>query len=106
VLDVLELEGHSAMGYTDGFTAIAAVEKSPPDVVLTDMIMPGIDGLETYHRMKQIVPCLPAIVMSGFALEERRGQITQEGILGFVRKPVNFEELFALLNRVNGQTSV
>ena len=97
ISDVLEMQGHTAVSSLDGEKAIALVKDDPPDVVLLDMVMPGLDGLETLRRIKVLAPGLPVIMISGFSSEENHGAAVQEGLCAFLRKPIDFDELFTLI---------
>lgn len=62
---VLELEGHAVSVAADGREGLALLEREGADVVITDIIMPGIDGVATLQRIKENHPNLPVIVISG-----------------------------------------
>ena len=62
---VLELEGHAVSVAADGREGLALLEREGADVVITDIIMPGIDGVATLQRIKESHPNLPVIVISG-----------------------------------------
>src|SRR4051794_1523597 len=60
----LEAEGHRVTEVADGLEAIRAAGASPFDLVLCDVFMPGLDGIQTLRRLRQDLPALPVISMS------------------------------------------
>ena len=89
----LELRGIQALVATDGEAALDLIETDPPQIVILDVMMPGLGGLEVLKRIKTQTPKIPVILLTG------RGS-TQEGIEGmklgaadYLMKPINIEEL-------------
>ena len=64
--EILEAEGCSVETAANGVEALAKVEKSPPDVVLTDVVMPEMDGHELFCEIRQRFPGLPVLMMTAF----------------------------------------
>ncbi len=88
----------------DGEAAIASVASSVPDVVLLDLVMPGIDGLATAARIRALpLPNLPRIVaVTANAFEESRRRSLAEGCDAFLTKPIDFEQLNTTLGTFLG----
>jgi len=89
----LELRGIQALVATDGETALDMIETDPPRIVILDVMMPGIGGLEVLKRIKDQGLQLPVILLTG------RGS-TKEGIAGmqlgavdYLMKPIDIEKL-------------
>jgi signal transduction histidine kinase/ActR/RegA family two-component response regulator len=76
------------------------------DLVILDMIMPGMSGDETFRRMKELKPDLPVLLSSGYSLEERAQELIQAGSLGFLQKPYNLAELRSKLEDVLGASAM
>jgi CheY-like chemotaxis protein len=92
----LERAGFRVLEGRDGVHALELVEREgPPQLVLTDMMMPGIGGTELARRLKERWPALPILFMSGFSSEElrRQGAIFSEGDL--IEKPFTPDQLVA-----------
>jgi PAS domain S-box-containing protein len=70
------------------------------DVVLIDMIMPKMGGIESLNEMKKINPALKAILCTGFSREDIAEKIKESHILGFIQKPYRFQELSEVVARV------
>jgi len=68
---ILKRKGFAVDVALDGFAAIQQIEQYPFDIVLLDIRMPGMDGIETYRRLKVLQPDIAAIMMTGFSVEER-----------------------------------
>lgn len=91
MLETLQYEVKAVAG---GEEAVECLQKNSVDLLLIDMIMdPGIDGLETYRRVKNIHERQKAIIVSGFAETERVKETLNLGASRFVKKPLVLEEL-------------
>lgn len=83
----------------NGYEAIEMVrENNEIDLVLMDVRMPGIDGLETSREIKQIVPELPIIIQTANALPSVRESALNCGCSEFVTKPIKIESLIAIMS--------
>jgi adenylate cyclase len=85
----LEAQGHRATAVDNGFAALSALESDPPDVVLLDVVMPGLDGIEVLARMKadEKLRNIPAIMISGVDDEESIVRCIETGADDFLPKP-------------------
>lgn len=66
---VLEREGHTVKLATDGIAGMKAIKAGDIDLLIVDIFMPGMDGIETIREVRQHQPALPAIVISGTSLD-------------------------------------
>jgi len=66
-------------------------------VILSDINMPGMDGLELLHVIKERRPDLPVMMVTAYGDDDRRRRATQLGAMGFLTKPVDFDLLKAHL---------
>jgi twitching motility two-component system response regulator PilH len=101
---VLEEAGYEVSTAASGEEGYEKVKASRPDVVLLDLIMPGIDGLEVLTRIRSdlVPPVPPVILCSGFDLTEE--EALRRGALMFIRKPVAPPDLRAFIARgLNGE---
>ena len=69
-------------------------------VILSDINMPGMDGLELLHVIKERRPDLPVMMVAAYGDDDRRGRAAQLGAVGFLTKPVDFDLLKAHLQRL------
>lgn len=96
-IDIFESKGYSATAVHDGFDAIEAVKGNPFDLVLMDIKMPVMNGVDTYKMLKQINPLLPVIMISAYAVEELLVNALKEGAFAIFHKPLNFGKLFSTI---------
>ncbi len=96
---ILTVKGYDATGVSDGFNALEAVENSVFDLVLMDIKMPVMNGVETFKKLKQIAPQIPVIMITAYAVEDLIREALREGALGVFHKPLDFERLFASIEK-------
>ena len=93
-VSILGRLGYRAESVASGEAAVARLNRQPVDLVVLDMIMlPGIDGLETYRRIRRFRPGQPAVIASGFAETDRVQEAIGLGAGPSVRKPYTVETL-------------
>jgi two-component system, NtrC family, response regulator HydG len=99
IIDFLEMEGFDAKCVHDGFKALETVEEEEFDMVLMDVRMPGMDGVETFQKLKKISPNTPTILMTAFAVESRIKEALRGGVFGAFQKPVDNERLICSIKK-------
>ena len=101
-LRLLERMGYAATVADDGLQAIAALERESFDVVLMDVQMPELDGLEATRRIRATWPDRPVriVAMTANAMAEDREACLAAGMDDYVSKPIRVDELVAALERV------
>ncbi len=87
------LSKYNILSAKNGRQAIEILESEPVDLVLTDLRMPEMDGFELLAYMSTNFPSIPAIVMSAFGTQEIKQRLRSMGTLGFLEKPLDFQEL-------------
>lgn len=84
---LLEKEPDCQVFYAeDGYQALKAVDENLPDVVVTDMVMPHLDGLQLVEAMKRDFPLIPVIIMTAVGTEETAVQALKRGAASYVTK--------------------
>ena len=101
--EVLEGDGHRTHQAHSGEESLDRLRKESYDLLLVDVRMPGITGLEVTRTMRQEQPSLPVIVMTAFGSIETAVEAIQEGAYDYVSKPMNLEELKKIVSRALGQ---
>ena len=101
--DILQLKDYEVVTANDGFKALELMEQNNFAVVLMDVKMPVMDGVETYKKVKEMAPDVPVIMVTAFSVEELIRDALREGAYGFLRKPLDFDKLFELMEKaING----
>ncbi len=90
---VLVSQGLDVTDLNSGQAALAALAQEPFDVVVLDLRMPGLDGVQTLKAMKEIDPCLEVIILTGHASLDDAMEIMQLGGTEYLLKPCSLEEL-------------
>ncbi|WXH29166.1 Sensor histidine kinase RcsC [Myxococcus stipitatus] len=83
----LELEGHTVLEAANGEEALRLLGEHPVDVVLSDMRMPGLHGVDLLRRIKQARPDMPVVLMTAFTAEELVEDALAEGAFTVLPKP-------------------
>ena len=99
---VLEDEGFRPLFANDGVTALDVIRKELPDLVLLDIWMPRMDGIEALQRMKDLHPSLLVIMMSGHGTIETAVKSTKMGAYDFIEKPLSLEKLLVTIRNALG----
>jgi two-component system cell cycle sensor histidine kinase/response regulator CckA len=81
----------------------SSLPASPPDLVILDMIMPGMGGGETYDRMKELHPPLKVLLSSGYSIDGQAQEILKRGCNGFLQKPFTLGEVSKAIREVVGE---
>src|SRR5690606_8995848 len=89
----IEELGHEVSAHAGGESALAEVEVQTPDVIVTDLKMPGIDGLELLRRVRATLPATPVIILTAFGTIEDAVEAMKQGAHHYLTKPYRREEL-------------
>lgn len=100
----LELAGYRVVTATDGLGAISLVESEDPDLLVLDLVMPGMDGCEVLARLREFT-WLPVIILSGRGDEGDIIRGLEAGADDYVRKPFSPKELLARIQAVLRRSS-
>lgn len=95
---VLGDEGFEVLTASDGVQGLARVEAANPDLVLLDIWMPNLDGLQTLAQLKADHPGLPVVMMSGAGTIETAVQATKLGAFDYIEKPLSYEKILVVIN--------
>ncbi len=93
LVKALGLEGYSATAFTDPKKALAAIDAEPPDLILTDVKMPGMNGRELLRVMRETHPKIPVLIMSAFGTIEDAVGMVKEGAFTYITKPFQHDHL-------------
>ncbi len=96
----LEEENYFAQAVEDGPQAVKAVREENWDIVLLDLRMPGMDGMEVLKQVKEIAPQTVVIMMTAYASIPGAVQAMQEGAYDYIVKPLDVDQLTLMLKRI------
>lgn len=85
----------------DGESALYLVDEDEPEVMILDLRMPGIDGIEVLRRVKQTHPEIEVIILTGHGSEADREQCMELGAFAYLQKPQNIDDLSDVLKKAN-----
>jgi len=93
----LNLRGFEARGVTTAADALSSVEEWPCDVVLLDVKMPGVDGIELMQRIKEQKPSLEVVLLTGHGSGHDAKKGMELGAFEYLYKPVRIDDLVKVL---------
>jgi DNA-binding NtrC family response regulator len=99
VARILTRLGHEPVTATDGATALELLARERPDLVLTDLKMPGMDGLEVLKEVKRISPEAPVILFTAHATIETAVEAIKGGAFDYIPKPFTADQLQVVIER-------
>jgi len=94
---VLVAEGYEVTQAEDGLTAISAVEDRFYDLVIMDVRMPNVDGIQALQKIKQISPDIPVIIMTAYASVGSAVDALKSSAYDYLIKPLDIDELKILV---------
>jgi CheY-like chemotaxis protein len=102
---MLEQLGYSVVVANSGETAVEEISKNGSDIdlVILDLIMPGIGGAEAFDQIREIKPTIPVILSSGYSIDGQASEIMQRGCNEFMQKPFNILVLSKKIRKVLDQ---
>lgn len=98
ITGILQDEGFQVATANDGQQALDAVNEDKPDLILLDIWMPGLDGIETLKQLRQRHDDIQVIMMSGHATIETAVTATKLGAYDFIEKPLSLEKLLVCIH--------
>jgi len=102
---LLEKDGHSVQTAAEGNAALELIGEHDFNLVITDIRMPGISGLELLARLKKIQPGLPVIMITAFASPEDAVAAMKEGAFDYITKPFKVEEIKRIIDAATTRKS-
>jgi CheY-like chemotaxis protein len=98
---VLESEGFQVEVADNGYAGLARITSHPPDLVLLDVMMPGMNGFEVTRQIRQnpAVSCIPVLLVTGYS-EPTSTDGLDVGANGFIRKPIDFDSLLTQIRTI------
>jgi CheY-like chemotaxis protein len=100
--ELLEAMGYGVLTAKDGKEAIGVYRKNRDhiDIVVLDVVMPGMGGGEAYDRMKEINPNIKVLLSSGYSIDGEASKVLERGCDGFIQKPFTMKELSGEIGKI------
>jgi DNA-binding NtrC family response regulator len=95
----LEMKGFAARGVVSSNEALGLIDKEEFDVMIIDIKMPGISGLDLMHRVKQKRPATQVILFTGHGSEKEGAAALNDGAYDYLIKPIKIEALIDKINK-------
>ncbi len=95
---ILTDEGFEVISAMSGVAALERIEEVMPDLILLDIWMPDMDGIETLIKIKETHPQLQVVMMSGHGTIETAVRATKLGAYDFIEKPLSLEKVLLSIN--------
>ncbi|MDA8086493.1 MAG: sigma-54 dependent transcriptional regulator [Nitrospiraceae bacterium] len=99
IKELLEKQGYSVTTSHDGKDAFPLIKEQTFDVILTDLRMPDIDGMEVLSRAREASPCTPVIMLTGFATVDSAVEAMKRGAYDYIQKPFEPDALLLAVKR-------
>ena len=95
VRDVLQFNGFRTAEARTAEDGLALASASPPDLVLLDLQLPGIDGMEAFRQLRGSPPTagVPVVAVTALAMKDDRERVLRAGFDGYLEKPISVREL-------------
>jgi CheY-like chemotaxis protein len=96
--DIMSIKGFEVHAAYSGLEALAILQSQPVDILLTDVVMPDMNGVELYRKTRKTFPKLTTILMTAYAADDIIHQGLAEGIKTVLTKPLDIDLLLALFS--------
>ena len=97
---IMQREGYTVRSFTSGEEAAEAFSTDHPDVLITDLMMPGMSGLELVRKARQVLPSIGTILTTGYASMDNLVDALRSGVDDFVTKPFSVADIRSVVARV------
>lgn len=95
----LEESGYALKTASSGVEALRLLEEYPPELVITDLKMPGMSGLELLKRIRESYPEVTVVMITAFGTVQTAVEAMKAGAYDYITKPIDYEELILVVNR-------
>jgi len=103
VVEILQEAGYTTDQADSGATALLKIEQTRYDLIVTDLVMPGMDGIELTNRIRELAIMVPIVVVTGFATVERAVECMKAGAMDLITKPFNRGQILITVEKVLAQ---
>ena len=92
--------GHTVRTASDGVAALDVLADAPADIIVTDIRMPGMDGITLARTVRKDYPHIPIILMTGYLSEYSSGSASEIGVAGILKKPFKSIDLLTVISQI------
>ncbi len=100
--NLFHADGYEVVVALSGEDAVASVKKDTVDLVITDLRMPEMDGMELLRELKTLKPSVPVIMLTAYASDETAIEAKKLGVFTYISKPFNVAGLLGIVKRALG----
>jgi len=100
ITEMAKSENWKVECYADGFQALQHIPRTAPDIVLMDIRMPGLSGIECTQKLKCHAPVLPIVMLTAYSDFDNIIYSLMAGAVGYLLKPISFEQFKAVISHV------
>ena len=99
--DILQVKGYRTIGAVNGLAGVQAARDEAPDLILMDIQLPDISGIEVFARLRADpnTASIPAIAFTASVTQADRNRIVDAGFAAFLAKPINLKEFLLTIER-------
>jgi len=98
IVELLKVAGYEVKAAASGQTALDLVAESPPDLIVLDLQMPGMDGFTTLANLREIAGHIPVLALSAHVLPDDERLMLAAGFDGSLSKPVSLKQLHSAVS--------
>ncbi len=98
--------GHQVIACSNGEDGISTIFSEKPNIVITDFLMPGLNGLEVIERVKKQLPNTPIVLMTAYDEMQLTIKAMQAGAFDYIEKPINLKKLKNIINTASTETGL
>ena len=102
--EILEDEGREVVSASDGYQALQRANRGDLSLIFMDIQMPGMNGVDTFLQIKEILPKCTVVMMTGFTVEDLVKKALKEGAYTVLHKPISIEKMLEIMEEVVPET--
>ena len=106
LMDMLSLDGHEVVCCPDAYTALETIKRKPFDMLITDLGMPGMSGLDLAGEVHETHPTIPIAMITGWGTQLNGEEVSLRGIKRVLAKPFHLRDIKSLVKELRAEASV
>ncbi len=97
---LLSIKGYKVFTAANGIEALEVLRNNPASIIITDIKMPGMDGLTFLREIKKLIPGVKVVIITGYGEVETYLEAMNLGAIEFLHKPIELNDLFKVIKKV------